>query len=130
MRLQQRISTRLGKGMVLALVLAIAGPLIALAFEGGSSRIAAQSQAKLEATIFSYDGQDFTRAKTTMLTAEGKSAAGTKLDHETAAYKALAKGHSFAGEATIFGKKYDANYAPLTGADGKVTGALFVATAK
>ena len=26
-----------------------------------------------------------------------------------------------------FGKKYDANYAPLTGADGKLTGALFVA---
>ena len=129
MRVHQWVSTRLGKGIVLALGVVIAAPVMAVAHEDGGSR-AAQSQAKLESTIFSYDGHDFTRAKTTMLTAEGKSAAGTKLDPATPAYKALAGGHSFSGEATIFGKKYDANYAPLTGADGKVTGALFVATAK
>ncbi len=130
MRLYQGISARLGKGFVLALMLAVGGALIALAFDGGRSPVAAQSAAKLEATVFSYDGQDFTRTKTTMLTAEGKSAAGTKLDRETPAFKALAGGHSFSGEATVFGKKYDANYAPLTGADGKVTGALFVGVAK
>lgn len=33
-------------------------------------------------------------------------------------------------KATVFGKKYDANYAPLMGANGKVTGALFVGVAK
>jgi len=35
--------------------------------------------------------------------------------------------HSYSGDVTVFGKKYDAKYAPLTGADGKLTGALFVA---
>jgi hypothetical protein len=30
----------------------------------------------------------------------------------------------------VFGHKYDAKYAPLTGTDGKLTGALFVAVAK
>ena len=64
------------------------------------------------------------------LTAEGKSAVGTKLDPAAPAYKALAGGHSFTGEVTAFGKKYDGSYAPLTGADGKVTGALFVGVAK
>jgi hypothetical protein len=38
--------------------------------------------------------------------------------------------HSYSGDATVFGKKYQANYAPLTNADGKLTGALFVAVAK
>jgi hypothetical protein len=41
----------------------------------------------------------------------------------------LAK-HSYTGEATVFGRKYDASYAPLTSADGQLTGALFVAIAK
>jgi hypothetical protein len=31
---------------------------------------------------------------------------------------------------TVVGKNYQANYAPLLGADGKVTGALFVGMAK
>ena len=30
----------------------------------------------------------------------------------------------------MFGRAYDANYAPLTDASGRVTGALFVAVAK
>ena len=130
MRSHRWVSTRLGKGFVLALALAFAGALIALAFDGGNSTVAAQSSAKLEATVFSYDGKDFTRTKTTVLTAEGKSAVGTKLDPAAPAYKALAGGHSFTGEVTAFGKKYDGSYAPLTGADGKVTGALFVGVAK
>ena len=85
---------------------------------------------KLDATIFSYDGTDFIRSKTTLVTADGKSAANTKLDHETAAYKALTGKHSYVGEVTVFGKKYDADYAPLVGDDGKLTGALFVAVPK
>jgi hypothetical protein len=32
--------------------------------------------------------------------------------------------------ATVFGRKYDAEYAPLTSEDGKLTGALFVAVAE
>ena len=34
--------------------------------------------------------------------------------------------HSYTGPATVFGKDYQANYAPLTSEDGKSTGALFV----
>ena len=84
---------------------------------------------ELAATIFSYDGTDFVRTHTT-LTEDGKSEVGTKLDHESAAYKALSKKQSYSGPATLFGKAYDANYAPMVGADGKMTGALFVAVPK
>ena len=84
---------------------------------------------ELAATIFSYDGTDFVRTHTT-LTEDGKSEVGTKLDHDSAAYKALSQKHSYSGPATLFGKNYDANYAPMVGADGKMTGALFVAVPK
>ena len=50
--------------------------------------------------------------------------------HDSPAYKALSDKHSFTGEVTAFGKKYDANYAPLTSDDGKLTGALFVGIRK
>ena len=84
---------------------------------------------ELAATIFSYDGTDFVRKQTT-LTEDGKSEVGTKLDHDSAAYKALSQKQSYSGPATLFGKNYDANYAPMVGADGKLTGALFVAVPK
>ena len=84
---------------------------------------------ELAATIFSYDGTDFVRTQTT-LTEDGKSAVGTKLEYDSAAYKALSQKQSYSGPATLFGKDYDANYAPMVGADGKMTGALFVAVPK
>ncbi len=130
MRLHRRVSGRVGKGIALALGLAFSGASLALAHEDSSSRVAAQAQAKIEATIFSYDGQDFVRTQTTLLTKEGKSAINTKLERDTPAYKALSQKHSYTGEATVFGRKYDANYAPLTSEDGQLTGALFVAVAK
>ena len=130
MRLHRWVSGRVGKGIALALGLAFSGALLALVHEDSSSRVAAQAQAKIEATIFSYDGQDFVRTQTTLLTKEGKSAVNTKLEHDTPAYKALSQKRSYTGEATVFGRKYDANYAPLTSEDGRVTGALFVAVAK
>ena len=80
-----------------------------------------------ESTIFRYDGQDFIREKTTLMTEDGKSAANTKLDRNSPAYKQLVQKHSYAGQATIFGQKCDSNYAPLTNASGQLTGALFVA---
>ncbi len=83
---------------------------------------------ELAATIFSYDGKDFVRTQTT-LTAEGQSAANTKLDRNGAAYKALSQKQSYTGPATVFGQDYNANYAPLV-ADGKLTGALFVGVPK
>ena len=87
MRLHPWISARLSKGIVLALALAFSGELIALAHEDGSFRVAAQTQTKLEATIFAYDGQDFVRSKTTLLTDDGKSAVNTKLDHDNPAIR-------------------------------------------
>jgi methyl-accepting chemotaxis protein len=90
---------------------------------------AASAETKLAATIFSYDGTDFVRTQTT-LTQDGQSEVNTKLDHDSAAYKALSQKQSYTGPATLFGQDYDANYAPLVGADGKLTGALFVAVPK
>lgn len=130
MRLHQRTSARVGKGVVVALVLALAVALMALIEGGSSSQAAAQTQTKMEATIFSYDGKDFVRTETTMVTEAGKSAVNTKLDHDTPAYKALTQKHSYVGDATVFGRKYDADYAPLISDDGRLTGALFVGVAK
>ena len=90
---------------------------------------ASLAEAKLEASIFSYDGKDFVRTQTTLMQG-GQSAVGTKLDHESPAYKALAEKHSYIGPATVFGQNYQADYAPLIGDDGKLTGALFVGVAK
>ena len=90
---------------------------------------ASWAETKLEATIFSYDGKDFVRTNTT-LTDKGQSAVNTKLDQNSAAYKALIEKHSYTGPATVFGRDYDANYAPLIGGDGKLTGALFVGVPK
>lgn len=130
MRVHQGIRVRAGKGIAIALGLALSGALIALVAEGNHARAAAQDQPKIEATIFSYDGKDFVRTKTTLVTEDGKSAVNTKLDHATPAYKALIHKHSYIGEATVFGRKYHADYAPLTSDDGRLTGALFVAIAE
>ena len=83
-----------------------------------------------KSTIFTYDGQDFIRTHTTMVTKDGKSIVNTKLDHDNPGYKALIQKHSYTGEVTLFGKKCDANYAPLTDKDGKLTGAIFVCIEK
>jgi methyl-accepting chemotaxis protein len=90
---------------------------------------ASLAETKLEATIFSYDGKDFVRTETTLMK-DGQSAANTKLDHDSAAYKALAEKRSYTGPATVFGRDYQANYAPLIGKDGQLTGALFVGVPK
>ena len=90
---------------------------------------ASLAETKLEASIFSYDGKDFVRTETTLMQG-GQSAVGTKLDHDSPAYKALAEKHSYSGPATVFGQNYQADYAPLIGGDGKFTGAIFVAVPK
>jgi methyl-accepting chemotaxis protein-2 (aspartate sensor receptor) len=80
----------------------------------------------LGSTIFSFDGNDFIRTDTTLITEDGKSAVGTKLDHNNAGYKALIQKKSYSGEVTLFGKNYYSNYAPLIDNDGKLIGALNV----
>jgi hypothetical protein len=128
MRARQRIPARIGQGIVVALVLTVSVALMALTTEG--SRARGQGQGKMEASILSYDGKDFNRTQTTLVTEDGKSAVGTKLDHASPAYKALVKKHSYVGDAEVFGRKYDADYAPLIGDDGRLTGALFVGVPK
>jgi methyl-accepting chemotaxis protein len=88
------------------------------------------AQTKLDASILSYDGKDFVRTQTTLMKEDGQSAANTKLDPDGAAYKALVEKRSYTGPMTVFGRDYQANYAPLIGEDGKLTGALFVGTPK
>ena len=127
MRVHQWISARVSRGIVLAVGLAFSGALLAFAETRGAP---AETKGKIAASIFSYDGQDFVRTQTTLLTKEGKSAVNTKLDHDTPAYKALTDKHSYTGDATIFGREYQADYAPLTSEDGKLTGALFVGVSK
>jgi hypothetical protein len=90
---------------------------------------ASLAQSKLDASILSYDGKDFVRTETTLIN-NGQSAVNTKLDPASPAYKALAEKRSFTGPVTVFGKNYQGSYAPLIGADGKVTGALFVGVPK
>ena len=105
------------------LILSLLLPVIVL----GSS--ASLAETKLDASIFSYDGKDFVRTETTLMK-EGQSAVNTKLDHDSAAYKALVEKHSYTGPSKVFGRDYQANYAPLIGEDGKLTGALFVGVPK
>ena len=107
----------------LFLILSLLLPVTVL----GSSASLAQS--KLDASILSYDGKDFVRTETTLMN-NGQPAVNTKLDPDSAAYKALVEKKSYAGSVTVFGKNYQANYAPLTGEDGKLTGALFVGVPK
>jgi hypothetical protein len=87
------------------------------------------AQSKLDASIFSYDGKDFVRTETTLMN-EGQAAVGTKLDPASAAYKALVEKKSYTGPVSVFGRDYQASYAPLIGEDGKLTGALFVGVPK
>lgn len=130
MRSHPSTVTRSRNGIAFALLLALAVAVVALIEGAGGSRLAAQTTATLEATIFSYDGHDFVRTRTTLLTEAGKSAVNTKLDRDSPAYKALIQKHSYTGDATVFGRRYEANYAPLTDRDGRLTGALFVAVPK
>jgi Cache 3/Cache 2 fusion domain len=130
MRSHPSTSIRSRPGIAFAMMLALVGAVIALIEVAGGSRLAAQPSPTLEASIFSYDGHEFVRTHSTLLTEAGTSAVNTTLDHDTPAYKALTQKHSYTGDATVFGKHYDANYAPLTDHDGRLTGALFVAVPK
>ena len=127
MRVRRWISAQVSRGIILAVALAFSVALLAFAETRGAP---AETKGKIEASVFSYDGRDFVRTQTTLLTKEGKSAVNTKLEHDTPAFKALTDKHSYTGDATVFGREYQANYAPLTSDDGKLTGALFVGVQK
>lgn len=123
-------SARVGKASVLALAVALAVSLIALINEGLGTPVSAETKARLEASIFEYDGKDFVRTQTTLTTENGKSAVKTKLDHGSPAYKFLSRKESYTGDATVFGHKFEGHYAPVVSGDGRLTGALFVGIPK
>lgn len=118
------------KPIVLALIVALVGAIAVLSATNGASRLAAQAPSNLAATIFTYDGHDFIRTHTTILTEAGKSAINTKLDPASPAFRALAQKQSYTGDVTVFGKEYTGTYAPVTDAKGALTGALFVGVPK
>ena len=130
MRLPHGFTAWVRNGIGFALVLVLSAALMAFGGHERTAPRAAPASPRLEASILTFDGQDFVRSQTTLVTDTGESAVGTKLDRATPAYKALLEKRSYTGEATIFGRKYEANYAPLTGADGRVSGALFVGLTK
>jgi OFA family oxalate/formate antiporter-like MFS transporter len=81
-------------------------------------------------TLFKFDGQDFIRSETSLLTADGKSAINTKLNRDDSIYPALIRRKSYSGEAILFGRDYVTYYAPLTDEQGQLTGAIFVGQQK
>jgi OFA family oxalate/formate antiporter-like MFS transporter len=81
-------------------------------------------------TLFKFDGQDFIRSETNLLTDDGKSAINTKLNRDDSIYPALINIKSYSGEAILFGRDYVTYYAPLTDEQGQLTGAIFVGQQK
>ena len=81
-------------------------------------------------TLFKFDGQEFIRSETNLLTDDGKSAINTKLNRDDSIYPALIHRKSYSGVAILFGRDYATYYAPLTDEQGQLTGAIFVGQQK
>ena len=62
---------------------------------------------------------------TTVKKEDGTNAVGTALDANNPAVAKLNSGEPY-GDATVFGKTYDAGYEPIKDASGAVIGAYFV----
>jgi hypothetical protein len=82
------------------------------------------------ATLFVKKDKEYVRVATTVKTEDGKSAVGTSLDSNSSAIGALDRGEPYYGDATVFGKSYDAGYEPIKGSSGTVIGAYFVGEPK
>jgi Cache 3/Cache 2 fusion domain len=82
------------------------------------------------ATIFVKAGNEYKRVATTVKKEDGSSAVGTPLDPKSAAIARLNNGETYYGDATVFGKSYDAGYEPIKDASGAVIGAYFVGQPK
>jgi hypothetical protein len=77
-------------------------------------------------TLFVKNGDQYVRAATTVKKEDGTNAVGTALDANSPAIAKLNNGEPYYGEATVFGKTYDAGYEPIKDASGAVIGAYFV----
>ena len=82
------------------------------------------------ATLFVKSGDQFVRAATTVKKEDGSSAVGTALAANSPALAKLNAGEAYYGDATVFGKTYDAGYVPIKDASGAVIGAFFVGNPK
>ena len=77
-------------------------------------------------TLFAKDGDQYVRIATTVKKEDGTSAVGTSLVADSPALPKLNNGEPYYGDATVFGKSYDARYEPIKDASGAVIGAFFV----
>ena len=82
------------------------------------------------ATLFVKNGDQYMRAATTVKKEDGSSAVGTPLATNSPALAKLNNGEPYYGDATVFGKTYDAGYEPIKDASGAVIGAYFVGNNK
>ena len=82
------------------------------------------------ATLFVKNGDQYQRAATTVKKEDGTSAVRTALDANSPAVAKLNNGEAYYGDATVFGKTYDAGYEPIKDTSGAVIGAYFVGFAK
>jgi len=82
------------------------------------------------ATLFARIGDQYLRVATTVKKEDGSSAVGTALAANSPALAKLNRGEPYYGDATVFGRTYDAGYEPIKDAAGAVIGAYFVGAAK
>src|SRR5262245_13373828 len=78
------------------------------------------------ASLFAKNGNKYVRVATTLKKEDGTSAVGTSMDPKNPAFAKLNAGKPYYGEATVFGKTYDAGYEPIKNGSGAVIGAYFV----
>ena len=78
------------------------------------------------ATLFIKSGEQYMRVATTVKKEDGSSAIGTPLAADSPALAKLNNGEPYYGDATVFGKTYNAGYEPIKDASGAVIGAYFV----
>ena len=78
------------------------------------------------ASLFVKKGDQYVRVATTVKKEDRSSAVGTVLDANSPALAKLNHGEPYYGDATVFGKTYDAGYEPIKDASGAVIGAYFV----
>jgi len=84
------------------------------------------------ATVFAWDEktQDFWRKTTNIKKPDGNRAVGTPLGKNGRVYPIVTKGQTYRGEATILGKDYYTEYAPIFDPQDKVIGILYVGIEK
>jgi hypothetical protein len=77
------------------------------------------------ATLFVWDGSNFTRVSTNVLKPDGSRAIGTVLDPKGKAFAALSQGRPFSGVVDILGSPYTTSYVPMLDDQGKMVGAWY-----